>query len=83
MIKGEQAEFMEAMALETSGIVGRPLKKISIPKNTLITSIIHNEEIIIPHGDSIIHPGDRVILFTRQQDVPQIEKLLTVQLEYF
>ncbi|MDM8538646.1 Trk system potassium transporter TrkA [Desulfobacterales bacterium HSG17] len=82
-IKGEQAEFMEAVALETSDIVERPLKTISMPKSTLITSIIRNDEIIIPHGDSIIHTGDRIILFTRRQDIPKIEKFLTVKLEYF
>ncbi|MBW1835245.1 MAG: Trk system potassium transporter TrkA [Deltaproteobacteria bacterium] len=68
-IKGEQAEFMEAVALETSEIVGKPLKNISFPKGALVTSIIRNDNIIIPSGDSIIEPDDRIIIFaTRQAD---------------
>jgi trk system potassium uptake protein len=31
-IKGEQAEVMEALALETSDIVGKPLKTYRFPK---------------------------------------------------
>ena len=31
-IKDEQAEIMEAVALETSDIVGKPIKEISMPK---------------------------------------------------
>ncbi len=82
-IKGEQAEFMEAVALETSEIVGKPLKNILFPKGALVTSIIRNDNIIIPSGDSIIEPDDRIIIFATRQAIPKIEKILTVKLEYF
>ena len=82
-IKGEQAEFMEAVALETSEIVGKPLKNISFPKGAIVTSIIRNDNIIIPSGDSIIEPDDRIIIFATRQAIPKIEKILTVKLEYF
>ena len=82
-IKGEQAEFMEAVALETSEIVGKPLKNISFPKEAIVTSIIRNDNIIIPSGDSIIEPDDRIIIFATRQAIPKIEKILTVKLEYF
>ncbi|HPA15340.1 MAG TPA: Trk system potassium transporter TrkA [Desulfobacterales bacterium] len=82
-IKGEQAEFMEAAALETSDIVGRPLKNISFPKGALVTSIIRKEEVMIPSGESVIQPGDRVIIFARRTAIPKIENILSVKLEYF
>ncbi len=82
-LKGEQAEVIEAVALETSSIVGKPLKKIAFPKEALLASIITKEEIIIPSGDSIVNPGDRVIIFAKRTAVPKIEKFLTVKLEYF
>ncbi|HUV49643.1 MAG TPA: Trk system potassium transporter TrkA [Anaerolineae bacterium] len=82
-IKGEQAEFMEAMALETSDIVGKPLKNISFPKGALVAGIIHEENFIIPAGDSIINPGDMIIIFARKKAIPNVEKILTVKLEYF
>lgn len=82
-IKGEQAEFMEAVALETSDIVGKPLKNISFPKGVLVAGIIREENFIIPAGDSIINPGDMIIIFARKQAVPEVEKILTVKLEYF
>ena len=82
-IKGEQAEVMEALALETSEIVDKPLKKISFPKGAMVAGIIHNDEIIIPTGDSVIRPEDRVIIFARRQAIPKVEKILSVKLEYF
>jgi len=82
-LKGEQAEVMEAVALETSDIVEKPLKDIHFPKGVLITVIIRGEKIIIPTGDSIIKPDDRIIVFTARQAISEIEKILAVKLEYF
>jgi trk system potassium uptake protein TrkA len=82
-LKGEQAEAMEAVALETSDIVGKPLRRIDFPKGSLVTGIIRGEEVIIPTGDSVIAPGDRIIIFARRQAIPKIEKILAVKLEYF
>jgi trk/ktr system potassium uptake protein len=82
-IKGEQAEAMEALALETSEIVDKPLKKVSFPKDAIVVGIIRKDEIIIPTGDSVIRPEDRVIIFARRQTIPKIEKILSVKLEYF
>jgi len=82
-LQGEQAEILEAVAMETSDIVGKPLNKISFPKGVLVTVIIRADKVIIPSGKSIIEPGDRVIIFTTRQAVPKIEKIMAVKLEYF
>ncbi len=82
-IKGEEAEVIEAVAMETSEIVGKPLKNVSIPKGVLVTVIIRNEKVIIPSGESVIEPDDRIIIFARTEAVPKMEKILAVKLEYF
>ena len=83
-IKGEQAEVMEAIALETSDIVDKPLKEIAFPKGAIVTGIIRKDSsIIIPTGDSVIRPEDRVIIFAERQAIPKVEKMLSVKLEYF
>lgn len=82
-IKGEQAEVIEAVALETSDIVEKPLRNISFPKGAMVAGIIHEEKIIVPSGDSVIQPDDRVIIFSRKEAISKIEKMLAVKLEYF
>ena len=82
-IKGEKGEVMEALALETSEIVDKPLKEISFPKGAIVAGIIRQEEIIIPTGDSLIRPNDRIIIFATRQAIPKVEKILAVKLEYF
>ena len=82
-LKGEQAEAIEAVALETSDIVSKPLKRISFPKGAIVAGIIRKDEIIIPTGDSILEPDDRIIIFAHRRAIPSIEKMLSVKLEYF
>ncbi len=82
-LKGEQAEVLEAVALETSDIVDKPLRQISFPKGALVAGIIRRDKIIIPSGDSIIQPDDRIIIFAHRPAIPKIEKILAVKLEYF
>jgi trk system potassium uptake protein TrkA len=82
-LKGEQAEVIEAVALETSDIVEKPLRNISFPKGAMVAGIISKQTIIIPTGDSVIRPDDRVIILARKEAIPKIEKILAVKLEYF
>jgi trk system potassium uptake protein TrkA len=60
-----------------------PLSKVKIPKGAIVGTIVRDEEIIIPRGDSVIRPGDHLIIFALHKVVPKLEKLLTVKLEYF
>jgi trk system potassium uptake protein TrkA len=82
-LRGEKAEAFEFIALETSDITNQPFKDMRFPKGTIVGAIVRGEEIIIPDGDSVIAPGDHVIIFTPREAVAQVEKFLTVKLEYF
>lgn len=82
-LKGEEAEALEALALETSDIVGKPLQQIPFPKGALVVAILRGDEVIIPTGDSVIVPQDRIIIFATRQAIPHVEKALMVKLEYF
>jgi trk system potassium uptake protein len=82
-IKGEEGEVMEALALPTSDIVSKPLKKITFPKGSMVAGIIRRDHIIIPTGESVIEPEDRIIIFATREAIPGVEKILAVKLEYF
>jgi len=82
-IKGEDAEAIEFVALQTSDIVNRPLHQIKFPRQALIAALVRGEEVIIPSGQTVIEPEDRIIIFTRREAIPKVEKALTVKLEYF
>jgi len=79
----ENAEAIEIVALETSDLVNRPLREIKFPKGAIIGAVVRDKEIIIPTGDTIILPGDRVIIFTLTSAIPSVERTLMVKMEYW
>ena len=82
-IKGEQAEILEAVAMETSAIVSKPLHRVGIPKGALVAAVMRGEDIIIPSGETVIEPDDRIIIVARREAIAQVEKILSVKLEFF
>jgi len=82
-LREEQAEAIEAEALETSDIVNTPLSRVAFPPGAILGAVVRGDEIIIPRGDTVVLPHDRLILFALQQVTKKLEQLLTVKLEYF
>ncbi len=82
-VLGEMAEVIEAVALETSEITGKHLKKVPFPKAAILVCIIRKDQILIPTGDTVIEPDDRVVIFAQKEAINKLEKLLTVKLEFF
>lgn len=82
-LREDLVEAIEFIAMETSEIVGKPLRKLSMPKGALVGSIVRENEVVIPDGDTVIEVGDRVILFARPDVIPKMEKAVKVNLEYF
>ncbi len=80
----ERVEAIETVAMETADIVSRPLKEIKFPQGALIGAVVReNGDVVIPEGETLIQPGDKVIIFTLAKAVPKIEKMLMVKPEYF
>ena len=67
---------MEAEAHEGSILIGKTLREVELPKKTLIGAILRENEVIIPSGDDKIISNDRLIIFTLQESIKQVEKLL-------
>ena len=76
-------EIIEAEAMETTSLVGIPLKETEIPEHVLVGAIVRANEVIFPRGETIIQANDRVILFAAAEAVKDVEKIFSVGLEYF
>lgn len=76
-------ELIEADALETSGLVGKPLRDVKLPAGVMVGSIVRGDKVISPRGNTVIQVDDRVVLFVLAASVKKIEKMFSVRLEYF
>jgi trk system potassium uptake protein TrkA len=62
--------------LVNSAIAGKPLKDLQFPKEALFLCIIRRDEVIIPAGDTVIEPGDRVLILFTGAAIPLVEQAL-------
>ena len=76
-------ELIEAEALETSSLVGVPLRDVNLPPGVMIGAIVRGGQVISPRGNTVIQNKDRVVLFATADVVRKVEKLFSVRLEYF
>jgi K+ transport systems, NAD-binding component len=76
-------ELIEAEALETSSLVGAPLRDTKLPPGVMVGAIVRNGEFISPRGSTVIQNKDRVVLFAVSEAVRKVERLFSVRLEYF
>ncbi|NHK27660.1 Trk system potassium transporter TrkA [Parvularcula flava] len=78
-----QAELIDAIALETSSLVGEPLRTVALPSGVVIGAIMRDDEVILPNAETIINAGDRVVLLALRDHVKDVEQMFRVSLEYF
>lgn len=77
-------ELIEAEALETSSLVGKPLREAKLPAGAMVGAIVRNgQEVITPRGSTIVQANDRVVLFAASEAIRKVEKMFAVRLEYF
>jgi trk system potassium uptake protein TrkA len=77
------AEVIEAEALETSPLVGKPLRDIELPDGIRVGAIFRDGTVITPNGSTIIRAHDRCVLFAIAERVRQVEQMFRVSLEFF
>ncbi|CAD7781026.1 Trk system potassium uptake protein TrkA [Candidatus Methanoperedenaceae archaeon GB37] len=71
---GEDLQAIEVMTTTVSNIIEKPLKKLKFPKGTIVGAIVRNKNVIIPSGETVILPEDRVVIFSTTEAIPKVEK---------
>ncbi len=78
-----EAEVIEAQVLSTSPLAGRSIGNINFPEGALVGAVRKNGAFVKPIGSTELAEGDLLVIFALRNDVPEIERLLQVAVEYF
>ena len=76
-------ELIEAEALETSEMVGKPLREANLPSGVILGAIVRDGVMICPTGSTVVQTKDRIVLFAAADSIRKVEQMFSVQLEYF
>ena len=78
-----EAEMIEAQVLSTSPISGKKISEIGFPEGVMVGGVLKGKQMVKPTGSTRIEEGDVIVLFALSKDVPEVEKLLQVSIDFF
>lgn len=71
-----KAEIIEFQVKESSRLVAIPLRDSNLPENTIIGSIVREDSVITPTGDTVIEPNDKVVMCVLHEAIHELEEFL-------
>lgn len=78
-----EAEVIEAQILSTSTIAGQLIRDIDFPEGVLVGSVMKDGKVLKPVGETRIEEGDVIVVFALAADVPEVERLFQVSIDFF
>ena len=78
-----EAEVIEAQVLGTSPLAGKLVRDIDFPEGVLVGAVMKGDRVMKPTGDLRIDEGDAIAMFAMAKDVPEVERLLQVSVDFF
>lgn len=70
------AHFVELAVSPGAPAAGREVRQVEWPRKTVLTSIRRRGELILPHGDTLLEPGDEVVVITDRDAADEVRRLL-------
>lgn len=74
-IMGKSAEVVEFIATSSTQHLGTPLSQLPLKKSLLITTIVRDNQVIIPKGSDCILEGDHVIVATTMKQLEDLNEI--------
>ncbi|NQZ71476.1 MAG: Trk system potassium transporter TrkA [Dinoroseobacter sp.] len=78
-----EAEVIEAQVLSTMPMAGKEVRDIDFPEGVLVGAIARGDKVLKPTGSLRVLEGDVLVLFSLAADVPEVERLLQVSIDFF
>lgn len=60
---------------EGSAVVGKPIRKLALPRHAVLAAVTRGDEVILPRGNTVLEPGDHVLAYALSEAVVPLERL--------
>jgi len=75
-LKGGKVEIVETEITSNSPVVNRQIKDIKLPDDCLIVSIMRGDDVIFPHGSTVLEKDDIVMALVSKDKKAELRKIL-------
>jgi trk system potassium uptake protein TrkA len=73
---GGRAKLVEVTLLDDSPALGRPLAELAFPHDASVVAIVRSGDVVVPRGDTNMHPGDEVLVLVTGDAEAAVSRLL-------
>ncbi len=73
LLKEGNLEVLEMIVSQGCRVCSKPLRHIGLPEDVVVGAIIRGDGVIVPRGDTVMCPGDHVLIFAAPTAVPSLE----------
>ncbi len=74
-VGGEELQAIEFVVSSTASVAEKSLPEAGLPNGVIAGALVHDDKVVIPPGDTVIHPGDHVIVISPLPAIPSVERL--------
>lgn len=74
IVQGEKAEVIELVLPAGSGSAHKKISSLNIPRGMMVGTIVREEEVLIPDGDTVLLPKDHLIIFSLPKTAHRLER---------
>lgn len=67
---------VDRQVADRSPLAGVALRQAGLPPGTIVMTLLRGSELLLPRGDTVLEPGDRVGMLTRAEDADRVDCLL-------
>ncbi len=78
-----QAEIIEAEILDGSEVAGKTVGDLRLHGDVKFGMVVRDGETIVPHSDTLLKDGDRVVILAMRNSVKKIEQLFSARADIF
>lgn len=70
-----EAETLEMVVAPGSAVAGKAIREAGLPAGVILGAVVHGGEIVVPRGETILHPEDSAVIFALPKAIPDVERL--------
>jgi trk system potassium uptake protein TrkA len=76
-LSGIDAEVIEVEVTADSRVAGKSVRDAGMPKDSILTAIIRDGELVVATGDAVICEGDQVVIFALPDAIMKVDSLFS------
>jgi trk system potassium uptake protein TrkA len=75
-LRGGDVEIVEVRLSDESKLLGKPLRDLAMPAESILIAVFRGRRTLIPRGDTILEPDDELVALVRRSDEAALRRLL-------